>query len=148
MRTLRAALASTTPLGSSTRLYESSRNACSATRNGSTPSAEIAVRFHPFCVYDSRRNACSFSPVLHNGAFDEALNAYPQFQTIGELLRRVPDGTTLEQRLAQLQAEANEIPGRHRELMAVRFYLQQILWATPAQWYQRSHKASNYSTVI
>src|SRR5258708_24969174 len=24
--------------------------------------AEIAVRSQPFCVYDSRRNACSFSP--------------------------------------------------------------------------------------
>src|SRR5438309_7949717 len=36
----------------------------SATRNGRTPSAEIAVRFQPFCVYASRRNACSFSPVF------------------------------------------------------------------------------------
>src|SRR5258707_12577044 len=66
MRTLRAALASPTALGSLPRLYEFSRSACSATRNGRTPSAEIAVRFQPFCVYDSRRNACSFSPVLHS----------------------------------------------------------------------------------
>ncbi len=89
-----------------------------------------------------------FYPPRSDGAFDAALDAYPQLQTIGASLRTIPTGTTLEQTLAQLQAEAKDIPGRHRELMAVRFYLQQILWTTPHQWYQRSHGSSNYSTVI
>ena len=58
MRTLRAALASTTPLVSP-RPYELSRNRCSATRNGCTSSAEIAVRFQPFWLYGFGRFACT-----------------------------------------------------------------------------------------
>lgn len=80
--------------------------------------------------------------------FDAALDAYLQFQTIGSRLRHLPAGLLLEQRLAQLRAEAESIPGRHRELMAVRFYLQQILWTTPDAWHLNSHGSSNYSTVI
>jgi hypothetical protein len=30
-----------------------------------TFSTVLGVRRQPFCVYDSRRNACPFSPVLH-----------------------------------------------------------------------------------
>src|SRR5690349_6876322 len=35
-------------------------------RNRCTFSTVLAVRPQPFCLYDSRRNPCSFSPVLHS----------------------------------------------------------------------------------
>lgn len=37
-------------------------------RNRRTFSTVLAVRPQPFCVYDSRRNTCPFSPVLHSEA--------------------------------------------------------------------------------
>jgi hypothetical protein len=72
MRTLRAALASMAPLARLLRscsdpypLYELAEIAVRHARNACTTSAEITVRIGPFCVYDVRRYACSFSPVLH-----------------------------------------------------------------------------------
>ncbi len=72
MRTLRAALASVAPLvgllssySDPHLLYELAEIAVRHPRNGCTTSAETTVRMRPFCVFAVRRNACSFSPVLH-----------------------------------------------------------------------------------
>ena len=45
-------------------MYAISRNCC-------TFSTVLAVRRRPFFLYDSRRNHCPFSPVLHNYVEDE-----------------------------------------------------------------------------
>src|SRR5436305_10688451 len=59
MRTLRAALASTRPPCSTLASVRIGRFACSATRNGCTPSAETAVQLQPFWLYAVGRFACT-----------------------------------------------------------------------------------------
>jgi hypothetical protein len=74
MRTLRAALASAAPLlltlvrsrSEPYALYRLAEISVRYARNRCTTSAEITVRMRPFCVYDTRRNGCSFSPVLRS----------------------------------------------------------------------------------
>ena len=62
--------------------------------------------------------------------FEEVLSRLPQCAAlVSDLQRKVAAGASLEQELGIWVArEATEYPPRHRELMALRFYLQETLW--------------------
>src|SRR5207249_5785396 len=55
----------------------------------------------------------------------------------------------VEQALEQFQAEANEHPLRHRQLAAIRFYLQVMLYRTQLAWeVSFAHSITSYRTLL
>src|SRR5947209_2058229 len=82
MRTLRAVSASVTPLlgllsscSDPHPLYDLAEIGVRHARNECTTSAETTVRMRPFCVFGVRRNAHSFSAVLHMYVCEAARDA-------------------------------------------------------------------------
>src|SRR5437879_1221807 len=67
--------------------------------------------------------------------FRNALTEYVEFHAIVDALRNIPAGESLEQRLASYQAERDELPHRHRQLAAIRYYLQRILTECSYSWH-------------
>lgn len=62
-------------------------------------------------------------------AFGMALDKYPQCAAlVGELRRLLRGGAQLEQELERYQQESEQYPPLQRQLVAIRFYLQEILW--------------------
>lgn len=80
--------------------------------------------------------------------FGEIMNKYPQCLPIISRLRNIPPESSVELQLQRLQSEATRYPERHRQLAAVRYYLQEILTVCPAQWLGETQSVSNYSTLI
>jgi hypothetical protein len=94
-------------------------------------------------------------PPLANGLFQDgaaynaALTAFPQCRAlIADQLRLLPDGALLEDRLEQLQQEAETRPYLRRELAALRFYLQMMIWSVADQWYDANNGLTNYHSLL
>jgi hypothetical protein len=76
------------------------------------------------------------------------LDVFPQCKPIIPHLRPRPDHS-IETELERLQKEAETNPRRHRQLAAVRFYLQRMLTRCGHNWYEgRARGVTNYLTLI
>jgi len=73
---------------------------------------------------------------------------FAQCQPVIPLLRSIPHKTTIEQALARLQAEAENYPQRHRQLAAIRYYLQYMLWDCQENWRTDHNGITNYKTLL
>lgn len=78
--------------------------------------------------------------------FNNVLRNYPDCLTIVPYLRRA--GAYVEEELSVLQNEAERYPARHRQLAAVRYYLQEMLWGCEQRWKHFTYGVSNYRTFI
>ena len=60
--------------------------------------------------------------------FNKWIATFTRCQPVIPYLREVPEASSVERELEKLRAEAQTYSERHRQLAAVRFYLQSILW--------------------
>lgn len=68
-------------------------------------------------------------------SFEEVLFDLPQCAGLAShLQRRIAAGANIEHELERLLEDAPVYPIRHRELMALRFYLQETLWRCSERW--------------
>jgi hypothetical protein len=82
-------------------------------------------------------------------SFGSVLDRYPQCAgLVGELRRKLEEGAELENELETLQEQATIYPRLHRELAAVRLYLQEILWRCGARWRKLSHGVTHYADLL
>ena len=94
-----------------------------------------------------------FRPPLANelfgyrGMFADAMARFAKLQPIVPLLRQ-PRGKNIETILRELQSEANDYPERHRQLMAVRYYLHYMLWECERNWKAASKNVTNYKALL
>jgi hypothetical protein len=112
-------------------------------------------------VVNSVRNnvnaGISFRPPLANQLFDErrefvsAMNRYPQMSMLVPRLRRASngkDGRTIEETLRNIQAEAEVYPQRKSHLLALEFYLADVLETPVNEWIESVGRATNYAELL
>ncbi len=92
---------------------------------------------------------------LGNNLFEERelfwpiLEQYPRALDVVSRLRHLKPGTNVETVMEELRAEAVTDPRRHRQLAAIRYYLQSAIWDCTSQWDRRAaHGESNYKTLL
>jgi hypothetical protein len=94
-----------------------------------------------------------YRPPLANELFgdrDHFSKAIDQLQTIQPIiprLRHIGD-KSVEAVLMQIQAEARRNPERSRQLMAVRYYIQNVLSVCQQGWQLNAHGVTNYKTLL
>lgn len=82
-------------------------------------------------------------------SFGEALDKYPQCAAlVGELRKRLRADALLEQELERYQEQASDDPLLYRQLVAIRFYLQEVLWTCGSRWRELSHGVTNYTDLL
>jgi len=80
--------------------------------------------------------------------FATAVSKLPRCRPINSRLRFRPQDTSVEQELQKLQAEAGGDPERHRQLAAVRFYLQYIIFECERHWNDVTRDGTNYDALL
>lgn len=80
--------------------------------------------------------------------FADTISQFPKCQPVIPLLRDLREGITVERVLEGLQADAEEYPERSRQLAAIRYYLQVMLWQCEAQWQSVVKGVTNYKTLL
>jgi hypothetical protein len=74
---------------------------------------------------------------------------FPACQPIIPYLRvQIGGAPTVEQVLERLQTEAHEYPVRHKQLAAIRFYLQHMIATCQIEWEKLSHGITSYKTLL
>jgi hypothetical protein len=103
-----------------------------------------------------QRHKRASQPPLANGLFEArdpfvgAISRYPACRALlGELRLALADSSkSLEGELERIQAEAAEHAHLFRQLSAVRFYLQDIIWDSCTQWFEACSGVTNYATLL
>lgn len=105
-------------------------------------------------AYPPREKAIQDRPPLADELFEnrpefrEAMSRFPDCQAIVPNLQRRPSGVSVERVLQELQAEASEYPVRHRQLAAIRYYLQYLLWGCQSRWKNVAMGVTNYKSLL
>ncbi|MGA3061852.1 MAG: hypothetical protein ABSD90_01350 [Methylocystis sp.] len=73
---------------------------------------------------------------------------FPQCKPIIPYLRSIPPGVTLEHVLENLQEEGKTDPERLRQIAAIRYYLQCVIWECENRWNSVAHGITNYVTLL
>ncbi len=81
-------------------------------------------------------------------SFAEALRLFPACQPIIPFLRHRQESTTVESILERLQAEATKTPQGYREMAAIRYYLQWMLWDCEHEWDKIHKGVTNYKALL
>jgi len=94
-----------------------------------------------------------FRPPLADELFDDRPFFSDLAQKYGRMLSVVPllrerDGRSVEQTLERLKAQSVRFPNRINELLAVQFYLRDVLSRCGAEWKQQSKGVTNYRTLF
>ena len=84
----------------------------------------------------------------NRGYFNEVLNLYPEARPIAQRLRDLPDDASLEQRLSGYLKESEGYEPLRRQLTAVRFYLQRVLWECGRMWGEQTSWTTNYLGLL
>jgi hypothetical protein len=79
--------------------------------------------------------------------FADVMGRLRTLRPIIPILRRT-GGKNIETVLRGLQDEAVEYPERHRQLMAVRYYLQVALWQCTYRWIEAAKNVTNYEALL
>lgn len=98
----------------------------------------------------------NYQPPLANRLFDNRPNfaavvaRFPRMVAVVPRLRRAMQDSafSLERELLRIQEEADAYPLHHKALLAIRFYLQQILWECGREWRAESKGATNYADLL
>lgn len=78
----------------------------------------------------------------------ESLSRFPACHPIVPYLRSLRSGASLESILGELRAEAVDHPARLSQLVAVRYYLHDMLSACEQQWEAAGRGITNYITLL
>jgi hypothetical protein len=97
-----------------------------------------------------------FPPPLANQLFSErpefiaAMNRHPQISMLIPRLRQAAEkgGATIEEVLRDIQEEAETYPRRKSHLMALEFYLSEILDQPVTSWFMSAGGATNYAGLL
>lgn len=93
-------------------------------------------------------------PPLANHLFDDrplfadVLSAFPECHAIIPYLRKRKVGDSVERVLQRFRMEALEDPQRYKQLAAIRYYLQSMLWSCENQWMGMTKGITNQTTLI
>jgi hypothetical protein len=96
----------------------------------------------------------SFRPPLADRLFDDRplfqqiAARFSRCQPIVPHLRHLKEKVTLEQTLAEFRDGADKNPERHKQLAAVRYYLQEALYRCEQGWRQVHTGVTNYKTFL
>jgi len=114
----------------------------------SAPSQPLPTHDLPDAVGNER-------PPLANELFEDRdmfaaiLERFPQAQPVVPRLRNLQPGESVESVMEALQAEADGDPRRHRQLAAVRYYLQSALYDCEAAWHREATRGvTNYKALL
>ena len=80
--------------------------------------------------------------------FSNVMRLLPSCLPIIPYVQRLPAGQTVEQVLEHLQSEGRNYPQRHRQLAAVRYYLQVMLGQCEQRWLNLAKDVTNYKTLL
>ena len=80
--------------------------------------------------------------------FVQIQGRFPDCMVIAAQLQYPPKGKSLEQQLQLLQKESQVDPIRQRQLLAVRYYLQCILWQCEMDWVEQAKGATNHASLV
>jgi hypothetical protein len=80
--------------------------------------------------------------------FGTAFDELPDLAALVNPLRAVGRGDELETKLQEFEDEAASYPFRHRQLLALRCYLQRILDECGTHWHQRAHGITHYAELV
>lgn len=82
-------------------------------------------------------------------SFGEVLDRLPQCAwLVGELRKSISSGAAVEQELELHRDSADDYPPLKRQLLAIQFYLQQVLWECGRKWQLYSHGVTNYADLL
>jgi hypothetical protein len=84
----------------------------------------------------------------NNDIFSQPLRQYWECNPIVPYLRDVPSGVSFEEILDTLQEESKTDPIRIKQLTAVRFYLQDMLFRCEGHWSGQTGGITNYITLM
>jgi hypothetical protein len=79
--------------------------------------------------------------------FANEMASFAKLQPIVPILRHT-GGKNVETVLRELQDEGVEYPERHRQLMAVRYYLHVALWSCELRWKEAAKNVTNYKALL
>ena len=79
---------------------------------------------------------------------DQALRFFPACAPLVPLLRSRPRNVSVEERLDELQQESESDSRRQAQLLAVRFYLQYMIFERTQEWSGASVGHTNYVTLL
>jgi hypothetical protein len=89
---------------------------------------------------------------LANNLFDErfghVMHRFPDCQTIIPLLRKRDENVSVERVLENLQAVSGKHPQGYREMAAIRYYLQWMIWQCELDWEEVHMGVTNYKTLM
>lgn len=80
--------------------------------------------------------------------FVAALSEFPECHPIIPYLRRRKRTDSVEKVLQNLQSEAVADPQRYKQLTAIRYYLQRMLWNCEYQWTEVTKGVTNQTTLL
>lgn len=80
--------------------------------------------------------------------FRDAMSRFPQILPIAARLAQAGPQQPLERMLAALRDEAEYYHERHSQLVAVRYYLQFVIWECERHWLQAQTAVTNYLSLL
>jgi hypothetical protein len=92
-----------------------------------------------------------FRPPLANQLFDNRQAFVAAMQNYGDckpLVNLLRGDVRVEQKLAKFEEQAKAFPRRRRQLVAIRYYLQQMLWECEARWRAEHRGITNHATFL
>ena len=93
----------------------------------------------------------NYRPPLANQLFDQSrfgdqISLFPKCQPIIPFIQG--EGVNVERVLEEFQSQASEYPERHRQLAAIRYYLQTMLWVCQQRWKEVTKGVTSYKTLL
>lgn len=85
---------------------------------------------------------------LNTGLFKRSIDRFPDCHHIVPYLRDLPEDESVEQALEKLQAEAPRDSERYRQLAAIQYYLQFVIYECVNQWRGDAGPITNYKTLL
>ena len=80
--------------------------------------------------------------------FVAIMDRYPELRPLVPRLQHLTQGRSLEQVMEQIRREGETNPVRLKQLAAIRYYLQAIIWRCQARWLKEAHNITNYVTLF
>ena len=104
-----------------------------------------AIPSHPAGVIPDREERLPLAKDLFADRFMQWTDDFPECKFIIPRLQRVPN---VESELERLQTEAEAYPPGLRQLAALRFYLQCMIYNTEKSWTKTGREITNYKTLL
>jgi hypothetical protein len=82
----------------------------------------------------------------HN--FAEVIDEFPECRPLIGPLRHCAPNEGVERVLERLQTQSENDSQGQKEITAIRYYLQKIIWQCERRWEMRHHGATNYSSLL